>query len=331
MKRRSFIALLAGSAASSRSICPTSAQSRMLRVGAATPAPSSPIYAVSIGSVLRGMSDLGYEEGRNFIFEQMPLHSRTPAEFDHIYQELASRNVDIFVAIGVEQALKSAIAAAAMKPIVMVAVNWDPISRGYVSSLARPGGNITGVMFREVELTLKRFQLMTEIIPGLKAATVFWDSVTSDQWQNAQVAATKLGLRIHGVKFDEPSPYDFESAFTHVAPEFHGALIILGSPFFAYPKRNALPDFALRHRIPTMFVLRQYVDRGGLASYGPKYAKMFARAAYFVDRIAKRTASAELPIELPTQFELVVNEKTARALGVTIPPAILLRADKLIE
>jgi putative ABC transport system substrate-binding protein len=307
------------------------AQQRMLRVGIVGAPRSSPIYAFSTGAFLKGMTELGYEEGRDFILEQVFISRGPNADWNGAYPELATRSVDVFVANGLEVALRAAVAAANLKPVVMVALNFDPVARGNISSLARPDGNITGIISDEVQLTIKRFQLLIEIVPGLKAAAVYWDHLSVDQWQQAQIAAAKLGLRLHGVKLDGSPPYDFERAFEQVAPEYRRALIILGSSYFAYPDRKVLPEFALRHRIATVFVLRPYVDQGGLMSYGPNYQKMYARAAYFVDRIAKGAKPADLPVELPSQFELVVNLKTAKALGVTIPPSILVQAEEVIE
>jgi putative ABC transport system substrate-binding protein len=171
---------------------------------------------------------------------------------------------------------------------------------------------------------------MKETLPGLRAATVFWDDLSADQWKELQTAPAGLGLRIHGVKLDSP-PYDFERAFAAVPAEFRGVVIPLGSPLFALPERRSLPDFALRHRVPAIYFTSAYVDVGGLMSYGPSYPAMFGRAADYVDRIAKGAKPEDLPIEQPTKFELVVNLRTAGALGLTIPGPILLRADRVIE
>jgi putative tryptophan/tyrosine transport system substrate-binding protein len=303
----------------------------VLRVGAVVFEQSSPIYTMITAPFLTRMAELGYVEGRGFIFETEPVvHGSTEAEYLRAYRELVRRKVDVFLAHGHEMALKSALAVVGTKPVVIVAVNWDPLAKGYVASLRRPGGNVTGVVFREVELTSKRFQLLREAVPDIKAATVFWDRLSADQWKEAQSAAIKAGLRIHGVEFDKP-PYDFDRAFASVPPEFRGAVIPLGSPSFALPERRSLPDFALRHRVPAMYFMSAYVDVGGLASYGPNYPEMFARAADYVDRIVKGAKPEGLSIEQPTRFELVINLKTAKALGRTIPASMLLRADRVIE
>lgn len=329
-KRRQF--LIATGALLAAPLAVRAQQSTMLRVGIPVPERTSPIYTMVTEPFLQRMAQLGYVEGRNFIFETefVPMGRRTEPEYLRAYNELAKRKVDIFLAPGLEAGLKSALAAAGTKPIVMTAVNWDPLVKGYIASLGRPGRNVTGVVFREVELTAKRFQLLKEMLPHLKAAAVFWDSLSADQWKEAQAVAATLGLRIHGVRFDKP-PYEFDRAFAAVPAEFRGAVISLGSPSFAFPERRSLPDAALRHRVPSLYVLGEYVAAGGLMSYGPNYPEMFARAADYVDRIAKGAKPQDLPIEQPTKFELVINLKAAKALGIAIPQSVLVRADRVIE
>jgi len=350
-KTRTFGGTLAGSAISGRKVMSpigrrrflvgasalvvaplaSTQERRMLRVGAPVPERSSPLYALLTVPIPKRMAELGYEDHRDFSYETefVPLDG-AEAAYVEAYRKLAARKVDVFLAFGLETPLKAALAAVGRKPIVFVAVNWDPVAKGYVADLRRPGRNVTGLVFREVELTIKRFQLLKETVPGLKAATVFWDSPSADQWKEAQAAAAGLGLRIHGVKLSSP-PYDFERAFATVPPEFRGALIPLGSPLFALPERKSLPDFALRKRVPAMYFTSSYVDVGGLVSYGPHYPEMFARAADYVDRIAKGAKPESLPIEQPTKFELVINLRNAKALGLAIPSSILLRADRVIE
>jgi putative tryptophan/tyrosine transport system substrate-binding protein len=306
-------------------------QPKTIRVGTYVPDQSAPTYTMVTAPFLDRMAELGYEKGRNFIYETEPIPLNwSEADLLRAYRELAARKVDVFLAIGPELALKSALAAAGGKPIVIVAVNWDPLAKGYVASLRRSGRNITGVVFREVELTSKRFQLLKETVPGVKAVTIFWDALSADQWQEAQAAAARTGLVIHGVKFDKV-PYDFERAFAAIPIEFRGAIVPLGSPFFASPERRSLPDFALRHRVPAIYFMSAYVEAGGLVSYGPNYPEMFARTADYVDRIARGAKPEDLPIEQPAKFELAVNLRTAKTLGIEIPQTILLRADQVIE
>jgi putative ABC transport system substrate-binding protein len=323
MKRREFIALLGGAVAwplTARALSPPA----MLRVGAASTQPRTvPIYV----AFLKGMAELGYEEGRNFKFEfvQAPnIEGYTTA-----FQEVARRNVDILMAGGPETNLKAAIAVAGTRPIVMIAVDFDPLARGYVASLARPGGNITGLFLEQVQLSVKRLELLKESFPKLSGATVFWDQVSADQWRALERAAATAKFHVSGIEFHE-RPHDYERALAQAAPDDRDALIVLASPTFALD-RALLPDFALRHRMISAFYNRQYVDVGGLFSYGVSFTEMFQRAAYFVDRIAKGEKPSELPIEAPTKYELVINLKTAKALGITMPTSLLLLANEVIE
>jgi len=276
--------------------------------------------------VLR-MAELGYQEGKNFIFDLI-----TASSFDGYeagYRELVTRNVDIIIANGPEISLKAALASSSTKPIVMIAIDYDPLARGYVTSLARPTGNVTGVFMQQIELTEKRVQLMKSAFPDLQAATVFWDRVTTDQWEAAQRAGVNLGLRLSGVEFFDP-PFDYDKALAQAAPDSRGTVFVLVSPFF-FRDRAQQTDFALRKRIVTMFGFREWTDAGGLMSYGANISSMHRLAAGYVDRVARGVKPADLPIEQPTKFELVINLKTAKALGITFPQSFLATADDVVE
>jgi len=301
-------------------------ESKPLSVGAVSLRPFGKAN-ISV-AFLQRMEELGYRRGRNFRFEFIQLADRS--EYGRAYRELVARNVDILAAGGPEFALKAAMAATRNLPIVMIASDYDPFERGYVASLARPGGNVTGIFFQQIALTKKRLQLMKEAFPHVQAVTVFWDRISADQWKGAQLAAEELRFNVHGVELRE-QPYDYGRALADVAPRFRGALMVLASPVFSLPRRSVLPEVALRYRIPTMFHVSFYPEVGGLMSYGVSFTKLFRRAADYVDKIARGTKPANLPIERSDEFELVVNLKTAQALGVRIPPSVLLRADRVIE
>jgi putative ABC transport system substrate-binding protein len=211
----------------------------------------------------------------------------------------------------------------------MLAIDYDPIARGYVTSLARPTGNITGMSLQQIELAEKRVQILKDAFPDLRAATTFWDAISADQWGAAQTAATTLGFQIAGIEVRDP-PYDYERALAQSAPDHRGGLIVMVSPFF-FRDRVRLAEFALRHRIVSMFGFREWVEAGGLLSYGPNIVELHRRIADYVDRIAKGAKPADLPIEQPTKFEFIINLKTARAIGVDMPTSLLLRADEVIE
>jgi putative tryptophan/tyrosine transport system substrate-binding protein len=273
------------------------------------------------------MAELGYKQGTNFAFEFVLVAGM--GDYERGYRELAARRVDIMLATGPEIALKSARAAAQTLPIVMLAIDYDPIARGHVTSLARPAGNITGMLLQQIELAEKRVQILRDAFPGLPTAIAFWDEISADQWHAAQTAAATLRFPLAGVKLHDP-PYDYERAFTQSAPNHRDSLIVMVSPFF-FRDRARLAEFALRHRIVSMFGFREWTEAGGLLSYGPKIVELHRRVADYVDRIAKGTKPADLPIEQPTKFEFVINLKTAKAIGIEMPTSILLRADGVIE
>jgi ABC-type uncharacterized transport system substrate-binding protein len=324
MRRRDFIKVVAGSAITWPLVA-RAQQVAPLRVGAASvQSRSAPIYI----AFEKRMAELGYEEGKNFTFEfvQAPNVSGYKAAL----QEIADRGVDVIMATGPEENLRAAIAVAGARPIVMIAIDFDPFARGYVKSLARPGGNITGLFFQQLDLAVKRAQLLRDAFPALSGVTVFWDQVSADQWQALKRAASgALAMHLSGIEFHE-RPFDYEQALTRAAPEDRGALLVLASPLFALD-RARLPEFALRHRMLSAFYTREYVDMGGFFSYGVSFTGMFGHAANYVDRIARGAKPDDLPIEQPTKYELVINLKTAKALGITVPQTMLVAADEVIE
>jgi putative tryptophan/tyrosine transport system substrate-binding protein len=244
-------------------------------------------------------------------------------------EELVGRRVDVIVTTDQEAALKAAKQAAAPIPIVTLAIDFDPVAKGYAASLARPGGNITGVFLNQIELTGKHLELLKQTVPDMARAVVFRDAISADQFEGAATAAQTLKLPIKSVELRNP-PYDYAGALEGANSRPGDALLFLTSPFFNRD-RNRLAELALQHRLPSMFANRQYTDAGALISYGPSYPAMFRLAAEYVDKILKGAAPADLPIQQPTTFELVVNLKTAEALGLTIPQSIFARADEVIE
>jgi putative ABC transport system substrate-binding protein len=324
MKRRDFITLLGRAAVAWPLAAHAQPAKKMLRVGTVSGSQkSSPQWA----AFLRRMAELGYQEGRTFSFDFVAAENAE--EFEAGYRKLVVRELDMILATGPEIALKSALAATRTLPIVMIAIDYDPFARGYVTSLARPSGNVTGVFFQQIELAAKRIQLIKDAFPDTAGATMFWDRLSADQWQAAQNTAATVGLRLSGIELREP-PYDYEWALGQAPPDHRRVLMVPTSPFF-FRDRARLAELAFRHRIISMFVFREWVEAGGLLSYGPSITALFARVAEFVDRIARGAKPADLPIEQPTKFELMVNLKTAKAIGIELPTAILLRADEVIE
>jgi putative ABC transport system substrate-binding protein len=322
MKRRDFMTFVVGAAVALPFA--TRAQPKMLRVGSVSGQPRSERFWQGFE---QRMAELGYQDGRNFAFEH--LQAPTPKAFASGYEQLLANKPDIVIASGPEIALKTALAATQSTPIVMVAVDYDPFAKGYVTSLARPTGNVTGIYLQQIDLVVKRLQFVKDAFPDMQAATVFWDQISADQWRAARDASAKLGLRLAGIELGE-QPYDYEQALAQAPADHRGSLIVMTSPFL-FRDRTRLVEFALRHPMASMFSFREWVEVGGLLSYGPSITGMYRRAAEYVDRIARGAKPAELPIEQPKNFEFVVNLKTATALGLTVSPTLLARADEVIE
>ena len=280
----------------------------------------------------QGLRDLGYVEGRNVRIEYRDAEGkfeRLPA----LAAELVALKVDVIVAGGGTPAALAAKQATRTMPIVFAAVA-DPIVSGLITSLARPGGNITGSSNLTPELVGKCLEQLKQAVPGASQVAVLWqpggigERTEKDRLKEAEVAGRALGVRLQFV--EARGPADFDRAFSDMTRARAGALTVLGSAMFNNERRR-LVDMAAKNRLPTVFPWREWVDAGGLMSYGPNLANMFRRAATYVDKILKGAKPADLPVEQPTKFEAVINLKTAKALGLTIPPALLVRADRVIE
>src|SRR5262249_18990344 len=277
MKRRAFITLLGALAA-----WPLAARAqqvaKMLRVGALSAQPrAAPIWL----AFEQRMAQLGHKHGTNFTFEFVQVANI--GDYEGGYRELAAREVDIMLATGPEITLKSARAAAPTLPIVMLAIDYDPVARGHVTSLAQPTGNITGMLLQQIELAEKRVQILRDAFPDLPTAIAFWDELSADQWHATQTAAATLVFPIAGVKLHDP-PYDYERAIAQSAPNQRGCLMVMVSAFF-FRDRARLAELALRHRIVSMFGFREWIEAGGLLSYGPNIIELHRRGAHYVDRI----------------------------------------------
>jgi putative ABC transport system substrate-binding protein len=279
----------------------------------------------------QGLRDLGYVEGRNVVIEYRDAegkYERLPA----LAAELVALKVDVIVAPTTPQALAAKQATRTI-PIVFAAAP-DPVTSGLVTSLARPGGNVTGLSFLGPELVGKHLQLLKEAVPGVTRVAVLWHSgdygerTEKDMLKGAEAAGRALGVRLQVVEARRPA--DFDRAFSDMTRAPAGALTVLTSVMFVTERRR-LVDQAAKHRLPAVYGLREFVDVGGLMSYAPNFADMYRRAATYVDKILKVAKPADLPVEQPTKFDLVINLKTAKALGLTIPPSLLLRADEVIQ
>ena len=274
----------------------------------------------------QGLRELGYVEGRNIAIEYRSAEGKLDRLPD-LAAELVRLKVDIIVAAATP-AILAAKNATSTIPIVM-APAADPVGTGLITSLARPGGNITGVSVMLPELAGKRLQLLKEVLPRVTrvAFLALRDPSGRQLVEETQVAGQTLGLRIQQVVVGGAEELD--GAFAAILKERAGALIVQPALFNWYTRR--IVDFAARHRMPTISDIRELPDAGGLMSYGPNVRESNRRAAIYVDKILKGAKPGDLAIEQPTKFELVVNRKTAKALGLTIPPSLLLQADRVIE
>ncbi|TMQ55369.1 MAG: ABC transporter substrate-binding protein [Candidatus Eisenbacteria bacterium] len=276
----------------------------------------------------QGLRELGYVAGHNITIE----YRYGEGKFERLpglAAELVRLNVDLVVAGGT-QATSSAKQATGVIPIVM-GVSADPVGNGFVASLARPGGNITGLTSLSPDLSGKRLALLKEIVPRLSRVSVLWNSVNPDnasQLREAEAAANALGVQL--LPIGVRSSNEFDKAFSVINNARADVLYTLGDSLFAN-NRKRIVDFAAKNQLASMFSTRQAVEAGGLVSYGTDFVDLFRRAAIYVDKILKGAKPADLPIEQPTKFELVINLKTAKALGLTILPSLLLRADQVIE
>jgi len=243
--------------------------------------------------------------------------------------ELIRSKVDVVVTFGPEIALKAAVAASQTIPIVMIAVNFDPIAGGYVSDIARPDRNITGLVYRAPELAAKQLELLVEAFPDDKPIAALWEPASAEQFDAAQRTAQSLHIELRSHKVENP-PFDFDEAFRAIAQDGSRMLLVLSGPSFGMQHAH-IADLAIQHRLPTMFTFKYYVEAGGLMSYGIDTVPIFRRAASFVAKILRGAKPSDLPVEQPTKFEFTLNLKTAKAIGVSVPTSILLRADEVIE
>jgi putative tryptophan/tyrosine transport system substrate-binding protein len=324
MRRRDFITVLGGTAATWPLLARGQAPAT-LRVAACGTQPRARSFLQGFDMRMR---ELGYVEGQNFAMNYIDLQGRTD-RYDEATQQLVERKPDVIVAFGPEDTLKAAMAATGTIPIVMAAIDYDPIALGYVTSLARPTGNVTGIVLEQIELAAKRLQLVKDAFPRLTSASVFWDRLSADQWRATRDNATKFGFDLAGIEL-QGYPYDYDRALAQVPPDHRSFLFFMTSPLFARD-RDRIVQFTLLNRLPSMFVFREHVDQGGLASYGPSRTAMSRRVADYVHRIARGAKPSDLPIERPTIFELVINLRTAKSLGLEFSQAMLLRADEVIE
>ncbi len=280
---------------------------------------------------LQGLRDLGYVEGRNIVIEYRDAEGK-PERLPALAAELVALKVDVIVAPNTVAALPAKQATRTI-PIVFT-VSVDPVSDQLVTSLARPGGNVTGLTALAPDLVGKRLELLKQVVPRVNRVAVLWqpgafgEHTEKDMLNRAEVAARALGVRLQFL--EARGPAEFDRAFSEMAKARAGALTVGGTAMFI-GERGRLVDLAAENRLPAVYPWKEFVDAGGLMSYGPSLADLYRRAANYVDKILKGAKPGDLPIEQPTKFELVINAKTAKTLGLTIPHSLLLRADEVIQ
>ena len=324
MKRREFITVLCCAVAwplASR------AQGRIPRVGFMGNSTAA-LEANLVDSFREGLRELGYEEGRNIAIEYRWADGQYE-RFAALVTELIAAKVDVIVTAGTPAALAVKKATSTV-PLVMVAVG-DPVGTGLVPSLARPDGNLTGLSSVAPDLEGKRLELLREIVPSVSRIAVFLNSVNpfhATSMRQAQTAGKTLGIKVQ--QYDIRKSEDLDGAFAAIRKERPDALLILADRVFLH-NRERIVDFTGEQHLPNVNAYKELVEAGGLISYGPSYEDMHKRAAIYVNKILKGAKPGNLPIEQPTKFTLIVNLKAAKALGISMPPAVLSRADEVIE
>lgn len=292
--------------------------------------PSSPAGSGPLVEAFRqGLRELGYVEGKTFVLEVRYGEARAE-RLRELARDLARLKMDVIVA-STDQAIAAVKREAGTIPIVM-SNSSDPVGTAFVASLAHPGGNITGLSNISPELSGKRLELLTQVVPRLSRVAFFWNPDVRGNlldYKETEGAARALHLELQSLEVS--SIEDLDRSFSAVTAQHAQALILPAGNAAALSKRTEIASFAQRNRLPVMYPSNEYMDAGGLMPYGPSISAMYHRSAIYVDKILKGAKPADLPVERPTKFDLVINLKTAKALGVTIPQTVLQGADRLIQ
>jgi len=300
---------------------------RVPRIGVLTTGNPRSAPPANWEAFVQGLRVSGYVEGKNIAFEHRYAEGR-PELFPDLAADLVRLKVDVIFARG-PWAVPAAKSATRTIPIIGIDLESDPIAQGLVESLARPGGNITGMFLDLAELSGKQLQILKEIVPRLSRVAVLADpAVNSSQLRELRVVARLLAVQIQALEMK--SSEDLKGALEATQKGYAEALIVLGNPL-TLASRTLIGEIAVKQRLPTIYPVGAHVEAGGLISYGPDLPDMFRRCGVYVGRILGGAKPAELPVERPVRFNLVINLKTAKALGLTIPPSLRLRADQVIE
>jgi putative tryptophan/tyrosine transport system substrate-binding protein len=325
MRRREFFGLVSGAAVAWPFAASAQKPSRPARVAILSTA--NPRATTFYQAFEQRLHNLGHVEGENITF----VYSNAGGDVDRlpgIAAELIRQGVDVIVT-STDLATRAAKDATTQIPILMVAINYDPIALGFIDSIARPGANITGLFFQHLELLAKRFGLFKEMLPAVKRVAVFSDALTVEQFEQVVKSNQSVGFELEPIHLENP-PYDFEGAFSAARRSNTEAIFVLESASI-FRGRELIAQLAKEKRFPSSFAFREYVDAGGLMSYGVNFSTMYRRAAEYADKILRGAKPGDLPVEQSTKFDLVINLKTAKALRLVMPPALLATADEVIE
>ena len=323
MDRRMFVGAVAGGLVVARSVAEAQPAAKVYRIGILGLIGSSPPL---LHALTEGLRDLGFVEGRNFVFERRNADGRLE-RLPELAAELVRLRVEVIVTAS-NIVIAAAQRATATIPIVMVNA-LDPVRAGFIASLARPGGNITGLSYDASHETYgKNLAMLKEVVPKLSRTGVLRHIDQGGGFGEFEAAARQLNVALDFA--DIRSPDDLEGAFAAMAGKRVGAFVVLGGPL-TYNRRHQIADFALKHRLPAIALVNEYTQAGLLMSYGPNLPDLYRRAASYVAKILRGAKPGDLPVEQPTKFELVINLKTAKALGLRIPQSLLLRADEVIQ
>jgi putative ABC transport system substrate-binding protein len=332
MRRREALALIGAAIVVWPSRVHAERASKPARIGfLATGALDSAEQQAMLDAFRQGLRERGYVEGQNVVIEYRTVDGKIE-RFPELARELVGLNLDLIVASNTPAA-RAAKEATATTPIV-VPVMGDPVRDGLVASLARPGGNITGLTFLGPELATKRLELLKQGFPNISRVAALWqpraygEATMTEMMSNIKAAASGLLLQLQLVEVGERA--DFDRAFAAIGEGRADALIVLPSPML-FSERRRIVDLATRDRLPSIAMAREFAELGGLMAYGTSLRDLFRRASVYVDTILKGTAPGDLPVQQPTKFELVINLKTAKALGVNLSPTLLALADEVIE
>ena len=328
MDRRGFvIAVASGLAGAPRLAGAQATSAKPIRLGVLRAAPDAPIFRQNFARFDQALRESGFVEGANLVIEFRVRAGRTE-DMSLLAQELVRLGMTAIVAIG-PAAVQAAVWATRTTPIVAVDLESDPVASGFATSLARPGRNVTGVFLDFPELGGKWIQLLREMVPRLSRVAVVWDpSTPRTLLRGAEVAAR--ALRVEVLALEALTAEDFASAFRSAAEKRADAVMVLSSPTF-YSARPQIVEAAARHRIPTSMPFPEFAVHGGLMAYGPDIPAMFRQAGDVMVRVLRGARAGDIPLELPARFELVVNRRTAASLGLSLPPSLLARADRVIE